>query len=1066
MTKENCIPRTALVACSRFVDFAGAEIASLEIAQALHDLGVEVELAALEIGAPFEDEIRASGIKCIDLLTTKLSGREFDLLWVSHYVVAYHLLIKEELRIKTGIYSSLSHFEPLETPPLSNLIFSQYIVNSEENFGNFASCYPDFSERLNIFPNSAPAIFLNAYRKSVDGEIKSIAVISNHPPSELIDLIALLRSDGVEVDLIGIQGRKLRVSPDVLSRYSAVITIGKTVQYCLVTGTPVFCYDHFGGPGWINLESFDAAAKKNFSGRCSPTRRTSERILSELSAGFNCALNQRETLRNLAIVRFDLSKNLVNVLGAASKLDLLVDLSATDRKVLSRESSLFSNLRHVIKNNHQTIAERDEQITIRNQELASARQAIAERDGQITILNQKLASAKHSFQTIIDSNSWKITHPLRTTKARVSLVLNYVQIMIHKSNLLLNRSISVFKTEGIWPLGRKTISYCTRMLLRKVVNFKFKHVVAVKSANQILQVSPLVSFVIPVYDRTDLLRIAIHSALAQTMQDIEVILVMDGSPNKTKAVVDEFSSDPRVRIFSYPTSSGNAVRGRNKGILEARGKYIAFLDSDDIAAPDRLKVCLPLLESGVADVVYGAWRALLDGSRKIDELINGQVVYSPDCDLNLLQKVCVPCQSTVTVRRSLLMRAGFLKPRMKYREDHELWVRLAYYGACFKSVPHVLADLRLHAGNNELNFKGNDAHWETLLNEEYKLLGPRPKKIAFLMAGLGISGGAYVVLKHITMLLEQGHDAFVINVGDTTDLCWFGNPDIRIYPIADIAQIGLAEIDLLIATFWTTTEWLKLIPSRRKLYLVQSDERLFYDSEVLKLSVAETYQQNYEYITIAPWISKMFSSEFNKKTFYVPNGLDNQLFYPDIPFEDRTPQRLRVLIEGPISVPFKGMLDAYAAVEGLDCDIWIVSSHGKPESHWRYERLFEAVNQADMRRIYSSCDILLKMSRVESFSYPPLEAMACGCAVVLGEVKGGIEYAIDDYNVLMVPMGDVVAARTAVMSLLNDAVLRSNLISNGFATSQLWSWDHSLQAMLKVVEDCDICSADISSQPN
>ena len=128
MKKDTYVPRTALVACSRLVDFAGAEIASLEIAEALRDLGVNVELAALEIGAPVEEEIKLLGIKYIDLSSTEIGDREFDLLWVSHYVVAYHLLLKETLQIKIGIYSSLSYFEPLETPPLSSLSFSRYKI--------------------------------------------------------------------------------------------------------------------------------------------------------------------------------------------------------------------------------------------------------------------------------------------------------------------------------------------------------------------------------------------------------------------------------------------------------------------------------------------------------------------------------------------------------------------------------------------------------------------------------------------------------------------------------------------------------------------------------------------------------------------------------------------------------------------------------------------------------------------------------------------------------------------------------------------------------------------------
>ena len=548
-----------------------------------------------------------------------------------------------------------------------------------------------------------------------------------------------------------------------------------------------------------------------------------------------------------------------------------------------------------------------------------------------------------------------------------------------------------------------------------------------------------------------MLRIAIESALAQSVTDLEVLLITDGSPAATLAVVESFRSDPRVKIFSYPVSSGNAVRGRNKGILEARGHYIAFLDSDDVAAPDRLAHCLPLLESGAADVVYGDWRALLDGSREVDGLTQGQVVHSPDCDLALLQQICVPCQSTVMVRRASLLEAGFLKPCMQYREDHELWVRLAARGARFKSVPHVLTDLRLHAGNNELNFKSQDARWESMLRTQYPLRGPRPQKMAFLLAGLGISGGAAVVLKHVSMLMAEGHDAFVIDLGGHGDIDWLGQPGIRVRRIGDMARYELDNIDLLVATFWTTFAWLEKIPSRRKLYLVQSDERLFYDDPALKQQVAQTYQGDCDYLSIAPWLIEMLDREFGQHADYIPNGLDLALFYPGQPLQERTPGRPRILIEGPISVPFKGMADAHAAISALDCEIWIVSSDGAPEPGWRHDRFFHGVSQQQMRGIYASCDVLLKMSRIESFAYPPLEAMACACAVVLGEVRGGIDYAVHEENVLKVPMGDVAAARAAVLRLLNDEPLRDKLRRQGLATARRWTWEASHQAMLSVV---------------
>ena len=1073
MARDTKSPKTALVACSRLVDFAGAEMTSLEIAESLIDLGYSVTLVALEVGAELASEIELLGIKCIDLSTSSIKGSVFELIWISHYIAAYHLLVNEGVSAKIGVFSSLSYFEPIEAPPLPLISFSRYVVNSDENLQHFKVQYPELSACVDVFPNAAPDGFFSAYQRFQEARLTSIAIISNHLPHELSDLIPQLKCKGIKVDLIGLQGKRVRVTPDILSTYSAVITIGKSVQYCLAQGVPVFCYDHFGGPGWITLNCFEAAFAKNFSGRCTYAPRTSDALGTEVLSGFNAVVNQRNALRQLAQTHFDLAANLRGVLGIARQSQFSVSLSSTERNVLSRESKLFISQRQIIANNHHAFAALSTQI-------AQLDQSMAAREGQITELGRAAASlasqvaalkqaatahekeradlnlalglrgesldrSRAELSSVLASTSWKLTLPLRTLKTGS-------RVFGAHSHRWWARSKYVLRHEGLSGFSRRTLGFIARHAKRKIVAWSLERFVMVTKDPIAGRSLPLVSFVIPIYDRTDLLRDAIESTLRQTISAFEVILVTDGSPPATLAVVNEFRADPRVKIFNYPLSSGNAVRGRNKGILEARGKYIAFLDSDDIAAPDRLEVCLPLLESGTADVVYGAWRALLNGTRETEALVHGQVVHSPDCDLAMLETTCVPCQSTVMVRREMLMRAGFLKPRMQYREDHELWVRLAFFSARFKSVPHVLADLRLHAGNNELNFKGNDLQWESLVKQEYRLPGPHPKKIAFLLAGLGISGGAAVVLKHVSMLMEAGHDAFVIDVGGHGDIAWFGNPAIPVYRLKDVVNYGLENIDMLFATYWTTCEWLDKIPSRRKLYLVQSDERLFYEDKLLKQQVEITYRRTYEYVVIAQWLVDMFRQEFKQQVTYVPNGIDDSLFYPDLPLERKNSKRLRVLIEGPISVPFKGMSEAYAACSSLDCELWIVSSNGRPEVGWKYDRFFEGVNQSEMRSIYSSCDVLLKMSRVESFAYPPLEAMACGCAVVVGEVRGGIEYACDGENVLKVPLGDVAAARAAVHRLLDNAHLRNDLLQAGYATVKQWTWAAPKEAMLGLVE--------------
>ncbi len=1161
MTQTEFNGKKALVACSRLVDFAGAEIATLEVASTLSDLGFEVVLAAIEVGGVIESELRANGVSVVDLSTTSLADAKFDFVWISHYVVAYHLFARDRISASHGFYSSLSHFEPLETPPLPNILFSQYLVHSQENFEHFSERYPHLAGRLSIFPNAAPAGYFEIANHSTHSKLESIGIISNHAPEEVLELVELLKNSAIKVELIGLQGTPKRVTPQVISEYSAVISIGKTVQYCLAAGVPVYCYDHFGGPGWIVSSVFETAFEKNFSGRCTPRKLSAVQIIEDLIAGYEPALEQSQVLRSFALDKFSLKNNVKAILYKCSDLPLLTTLSKTEIDVLSRESEVFLAQRGVIKNYQQTVNDRDAQLAAISKSkleqevtIMDISKALAEREAQVDLLNtalseykdravklnsdlesrdsqietfnmtraeweakltkinnnlaayenkiasidqninereshvsvfsrmlsereakiaklnheislanQELESTSYARQQITDelsrriadiehllissrgeldailnSNSWKITSPIRRLVFRHRLQLAYIKV-------LLNNSLFVLRQEGVVPFVRRATSFLVRRQRRISASLTLERFNQIES-HAIGKTSPLVSFVIPIYDRTDVLRVTVNSALAQTQQVFEVILVTDGSPAQTLAVVEEFRDNPLVRIFKFPTSSGNAVRGRNKGILEARGKYIAFLDSDDVAAPDRLEVCLPILESGV-DVVYGGWRALLDGTREIDGLANGQEVYSPDCNLEMLEKICVPCQSTVMVRRDTLLRTGFLKHRMEYREDHELWLRLAYNGAKFKSIPHVLTDLRLHAGNNELNFKGNDSHWESLLRDEYHKKGPVPKKIAFLLAGLGISGGAAVALKHVSLLIEEGHDAFVIDLGGYGDIDWFGNPAIRVYRMNEISECGIDNIDMLFATFWTTVEWLDKIPAKRKLYLVQSDERLFYEEQSLKARVAETYSKNIEYVGIANWIVNFLRDEFGHPAVYIPNGIDTALFYPDTPLEEKNPNRPRVLIEGPISVPFKGMAEAYAAVSELDCELWIVSSDGVPEPHWRHDRFFQKVKQEDMRRIYSSCDILLKMSKIESFAYPPLEAMACGCSVVIMDVNGGIEYAVDGKNVLKVNKNDVFGAKLAVKKLIDDVILRNELKQSGFNTVKSWSWEPAKKAL-------------------
>jgi glycosyltransferase involved in cell wall biosynthesis/prefoldin subunit 5 len=556
---------------------------------------------------------------------------------------------------------------------------------------------------------------------------------------------------------------------------------------------------------------------------------------------------------------------------------------------------------------------------------------------------------------------------------------------------------------------------------------------------------PLVSVVIPIYDRTDLLIESIESILRQSFQNFELLLVCDGSPQPTVDIVQSYVlKDSRMRAFFFKDNSGNAVRGRNKGIREARGKYLAFQDSDDVAEPDRLKISIRALEHDQADVVYGGWRALLDGTRDVD-LQNNQEVFSPDCDLELLKKICVPCQSTVMARVEALREVGGVNTRMRYREDHELWLRLAYNGYKFKSIHQVLTNLRLHEGNLELSLKDRDKHWEKIALQEYTKKISMPPKVGYVIPGTGISGGIAVICEHANRLLKRGFDITLISEDNKDNIPWFPNLQVEVIPIKNIDS----NYDVLVATQWMTANTVMMLPAKRKFYFIQSDESRFYDLGDPNIQLAlKTYTLNLELITIARWIQKWLKEKFNRDSIYATNGINEEIIYPVAPIEAKR-DKVRVLLEGPISIPFKGMEDAFKAVEGLDCEVWCVSSAGKPRPEWRCDRFFYQVPFWKMNEIYSSCDIILKMSRVESFALPPLEMMACGGTAVLGEVTGIDEYAVHEYNALIVPQGDVQAAHEALKQLIEDKELRLRLSENGKKTAAARRWDPTIDILEK-----------------
>jgi glycosyltransferase involved in cell wall biosynthesis len=206
-------------------------------------------------------------------------------------------------------------------------------------------------------------------------------------------------------------------------------------------------------------------------------------------------------------------------------------------------------------------------------------------------------------------------------------------------------------------------------------------------------VTPRASVVIPTRDRPEMLAGAVAVALAQRDVEVEVLVVDDGSAAPVGAALP---SDGRVRLLRHEVPRGVSA-ARNTGIERARAPWIAFLDDDDLWAPDKLAS-----QIGAAAAAGAAWAYA--GDVTVDEdlgIVSGAPPPPPgEVVAKLTTYNSIPAgASNVVVAADALAAAGPFDPSLKTSEDWDMWIRLARCCGTPAVVPRPLVACRLHAGN-------------------------------------------------------------------------------------------------------------------------------------------------------------------------------------------------------------------------------------------------------------------------------------------------------------------------------------------------------------------------------
>ncbi len=205
----------------------------------------------------------------------------------------------------------------------------------------------------------------------------------------------------------------------------------------------------------------------------------------------------------------------------------------------------------------------------------------------------------------------------------------------------------------------------------------------------------MVSVVIPTHDREHLVGRAIESVLAQSYSDWECIVVDDASVDCTERVVRGFD-DPRIQYLRRDEQGGGAA-ARNTGIRQARGRYVAFLDSDDEWLPHKLERQIDALgRSDLPDValVYTGSTVVHGGYPSATR----PATHRGDVYETALRRNIIAETSRVMVAREALLEVGGFDERLPASQDFELWIRIAarYPVEC---VPEAL--VRIHRSDRE-----------------------------------------------------------------------------------------------------------------------------------------------------------------------------------------------------------------------------------------------------------------------------------------------------------------------------------------------------------------------------
>jgi glycosyltransferase involved in cell wall biosynthesis len=324
------------------------------------------------------------------------------------------------------------------------------------------------------------------------------------------------------------------------------------------------------------------------------------------------------------------------------------------------------------------------------------------------------------------------------------------------------------------------------------------------------------------------------------------------------------------------------------------------------------------------------------------------------------------------------------------------------------------------------------------------------RNVCFVVSSLGISGGLYVVLQHAAHMVRSGIDVTIATPRLERASVGAWHPAWHLMRHASLSELADSHFDLALGTWWASVYDLPVVSADRYAYFIQNADHLLAPAGLRRKAEA-TYSFGLGAVTVSEALARALADRYDVAPLVARNGIDKLVFRPDgASVAPKEPGKFRVLVEGPLGARTKGVAYAVHVAQQAGADeIWLLTS--SPITWYPgVTRVFSGQNAAGCAAVYRSCDVLLKLSSLESCSLPILEMLHCGGTVVTYDIPSPNEYLVDRRNAMLLPMGDGDAIVEALRSLRHDHSLRKQLLDGALECASQWpTWQASSSRFLQ-----------------